>query len=390
MLLCQTGTQVLLASAVVLAGAAVPMLFIRNLTNWACQMDFGTARQKLDRGEFCELSTFKECINSIFTNAMIYNPSEELYFKEAKRLQQFSYKLLQESAAPATATESAADELSSGQPITDAAAVLVQMDTMFTQKRRDVVGHFLESIGTKIAAEQAVADAKQKVQEAKAAAPAPPPPVEQAVADEKQKVEETNVAVADEKQKVEEINAAVVDEKEKVEEANAAVADEKEKVEETNAAAAPPPPPPVEQAVADEKEMSHQPERVEHNHQLCQAQEALDEAEVVLGAVALHSQAAVCTECGGFGESQQMLACVDCAEVAHVTCLEMELDRVPDLQQWRCVHCKVCVVCKSRDEEHQMIFCDKCDQGCHTFCTKPALKEVPTGRLLLTVYMPCC
>jgi len=60
-----------------------------------CPMDFATMKKKLNEGFYKDFKSFEDDFKLICDNCMIYNSSETLYFKEAKRLFKVGSEILQ-------------------------------------------------------------------------------------------------------------------------------------------------------------------------------------------------------------------------------------------------------------------------------------------------------
>ncbi|KAJ4776886.1 DNA-binding bromodomain-containing protein [Rhynchospora pubera] len=55
-------------------------------------MDFGTVRKKLDKGEYATLEQFENDVFLICSNAMVYNASDTVYYRQARTIQELAKK----------------------------------------------------------------------------------------------------------------------------------------------------------------------------------------------------------------------------------------------------------------------------------------------------------
>eukprot|EP00122_Pirum_gemmata_P001784 Pgem_evm1s1610 len=67
----------------------------------------------------------------------------------------------------------------------------------------------------------------------------------------------------------------------------------------------------------------------------------------------------ICSFCGGTekknknGVPEILLACADCENKGHPTCLQFndDITRAARSYDWQCIDCKVCVVCKRNEDD---------------------------------------
>lgn len=77
------------------------------------------------------------------------------------------------------------------------------------------------------------------------------------------------------------------------------------------------------------------------------------------------------------GPSDRMVACRECSNKAHYSCLngdDMMLKMYPD-NTWQCPHCKTCVVCYETSDAGNLIVCNVCADGYHATCHQPRILE---------------
>ncbi|VEL43799.1 unnamed protein product [Protopolystoma xenopodis] len=100
------------------------------------------------------------------------------------------------------------------------------------------------------------------------------------------------------------------------------------------------------------------------------------------------------------GVPEEMLACWNCGQSGHPTCLKMtsELALAVVRLRWRCIDCKKCQLCSNSvsssstgspnrtstqplvDDQH-LLLCDLCDRSFHLACIEPKLDSPPEGSL---------
>ncbi|CAH8865021.1 unnamed protein product [Trichobilharzia szidati] len=89
---------------------------------------------------------------------------------------------------------------------------------------------------------------------------------------------------------------------------------------------------------------------------------------------------------------EDMIACWECGQSGHPTCLKMPPDLVARITQlrWLCVDCKRCCLCQpnadsqnatvdKEDNQSDLLLCDVCDRGFHLKCAEPDMSEPPEG-----------
>ncbi|CAH8609743.1 unnamed protein product [Schistosoma guineensis] len=107
----------------------------------------------------------------------------------------------------------------------------------------------------------------------------------------------------------------------------------------------------------------------------------------------------ICGLCLGTSElnnktnsAEEMIACWECGQSGHPTCLKMPPDLVKRISsiRWLCVDCKRCCLCQSNSEDQNastdkedpqsdLLLCDICDRGFHLKCAEPNMLEPPEG-----------
>ncbi|CAH8596856.1 unnamed protein product [Schistosoma intercalatum] len=107
----------------------------------------------------------------------------------------------------------------------------------------------------------------------------------------------------------------------------------------------------------------------------------------------------ICGLCLGTSElnnktnsAEEMIACWECGQSGHPTCLKMPPDLVKRISsiRWLCVDCKRCCLCQSNSEDQNastdkedpqsdLLLCDVCDRGFHLKCAEPNMLEPPEG-----------
>ncbi|KAF7271421.1 L(3)mbt interactor in ovarian somatic cells isoform X2 [Rhynchophorus ferrugineus] len=93
-------------------------------------------------------------------------------------------------------------------------------------------------------------------------------------------------------------------------------------------------------------------------------------------------QGGVCSVChtqNKRGPNERMVACKECSNKAHFSCLngdDMMLKMYPD-NSWQCPHCKTCVVCDATSDAGMLIVCSVCADGYHFSCHQPRVLDKP-------------
>ncbi|KAK4468455.1 hypothetical protein MN116_007660 [Schistosoma mekongi] len=107
----------------------------------------------------------------------------------------------------------------------------------------------------------------------------------------------------------------------------------------------------------------------------------------------------ICGLCLGTSElnnktnsAEEMIACWECGQSGHPTCLKMPPDLVKRIStiRWLCVDCKRCCLCQpstenqnpplvKEDPQYDLLLCDVCDRGFHLKCAEPNMLEPPEG-----------
>ncbi|KAG5884304.1 hypothetical protein JTB14_006312 [Gonioctena quinquepunctata] len=91
-------------------------------------------------------------------------------------------------------------------------------------------------------------------------------------------------------------------------------------------------------------------------------------------------QGGVCSVChiqNKRGPNDRMVACRECSNKAHFSCLngdDMMLKMYPD-NTWQCPHCKTCVVCYETSDAGNLTVCSVCADGYHVGCHQPRISE---------------
>ncbi|XP_018579889.1 PHD finger protein 10 isoform X2 [Anoplophora glabripennis] len=91
-------------------------------------------------------------------------------------------------------------------------------------------------------------------------------------------------------------------------------------------------------------------------------------------------QGGVCSVChiqSKRGPNDRMVACRECSNKAHFSCLngdDMMLKMYPD-NTWQCPHCKTCVVCYETSDAGYLTVCSVCADGYHASCHQPRIIE---------------
>ncbi|KAJ8938886.1 hypothetical protein NQ318_016090 [Aromia moschata] len=91
-------------------------------------------------------------------------------------------------------------------------------------------------------------------------------------------------------------------------------------------------------------------------------------------------QGGVCSVChvqNKRGPNDRMVACRECSNKAHFSCLngdDMMLKMYPD-NTWQCPHCKTCVVCYETSDAGYLTVCSVCADGYHASCHQPRITE---------------
>jgi hypothetical protein len=83
----------------------------------------------------------------------------------------------------------------------------------------------------------------------------------------------------------------------------------------------------------------------------------------------------MCYLCGSFGNQNDFVTCVLCAESFHTFCLQLHSNDVENMYQtsWKCLNCKSCECCGKATDEDLLMFCGVCDRPYHSFCLKPKI-----------------
>ncbi|KAJ8918794.1 hypothetical protein NQ315_011078 [Exocentrus adspersus] len=91
-------------------------------------------------------------------------------------------------------------------------------------------------------------------------------------------------------------------------------------------------------------------------------------------------QGGVCSVChiqSKRGPNDRMIACRECSNKAHFSCLngeDMMLKMYPD-NTWQCPHCKTCVVCYETSDAGYLTVCSVCVEAYHASCHQPRITE---------------
>lgn len=89
-----------------------------------------------------------------------------------------------------------------------------------------------------------------------------------------------------------------------------------------------------------------------------------------------------CFLCGSADDENLFLFCVDCGETMHSYCASAPVDLPETLRQgliqpysWRCMNCTLCHSCGgvSAQDVDNLVFCERCDAAYHTTCLHPPL-----------------
>ena len=83
----------------------------------------------------------------------------------------------------------------------------------------------------------------------------------------------------------------------------------------------------------------------------------------------------MCYLCGSFGNQNDFVTCVLCAESFHTFCLQLHSNDIENMYQtsWKCLNCKSCECCGKATDEDLLMFCGVCDRPYHSFCLKPKI-----------------
>ncbi|XP_056645491.1 uncharacterized protein LOC130450848 [Diorhabda sublineata] len=90
-----------------------------------------------------------------------------------------------------------------------------------------------------------------------------------------------------------------------------------------------------------------------------------------------HGVCSVCHIQNRRGPNDRMIACRECSNKAHYSCLngdDMMLKMYPD-NTWQCPHCKTCVVCFETSDAGNLTVCSVCADGYHASCHQPRIIE---------------
>ncbi|EFA10101.2 hypothetical protein TcasGA2_TC012280 [Tribolium castaneum] len=91
-------------------------------------------------------------------------------------------------------------------------------------------------------------------------------------------------------------------------------------------------------------------------------------------------QGGVCSVChvqNKMGPNDRMVACRECSNKAHYSCLngdDMMLRMYPD-NTWQCPHCKTCVICFETSDAGYLTVCAVCADAYHAGCHQPRIHE---------------
>ncbi|VEN44266.1 unnamed protein product [Callosobruchus maculatus] len=91
-------------------------------------------------------------------------------------------------------------------------------------------------------------------------------------------------------------------------------------------------------------------------------------------------QGGVCSVCrlqNKRGPNDKMVACRECSNKAHYSCLngdDMMLKMHPD-NTWQCPQCKTCVVCFETSDAGYLTVCSVCADAYHSSCHQPRITE---------------
>ena len=84
-----------------------------------------------------------------------------------------------------------------------------------------------------------------------------------------------------------------------------------------------------------------------------------------------------CSLCGSFEDKDKFIFCSKCENAFHSYCIDESLDinKIKELNNWRCAFCKVCMKCNKSISINDIIynndnilFCKSCDNCCHVKC----------------------
>ncbi|XP_044260731.1 uncharacterized protein LOC123008783 [Tribolium madens] len=107
-------------------------------------------------------------------------------------------------------------------------------------------------------------------------------------------------------------------------------------------------------------------------------------------------QGGVCSVChlqNKRGPNDRMVACRECSNKAHYSCLngdDMMLRMYPD-NTWQCPHCKTCVICFETSDAGNLTVCAVCADAYHAGCHQPRIHEKfkpPAKWLCINCEMP--
>ncbi|CAG9834986.1 unnamed protein product [Diabrotica balteata] len=90
-----------------------------------------------------------------------------------------------------------------------------------------------------------------------------------------------------------------------------------------------------------------------------------------------HGVCSVCHVQNRKGPNDRLVACRECSNKAHFSCLngeDMMLKMYPD-NTWQCPHCKTCVVCFETSNSGSLTVCSVCADGYHAGCHQPRIVE---------------
>ncbi|XP_060528253.1 uncharacterized protein LOC132703150 [Cylas formicarius] len=90
-----------------------------------------------------------------------------------------------------------------------------------------------------------------------------------------------------------------------------------------------------------------------------------------------HGVCSVCHVQSKRGPNDRMVACRECSNKAHFSCLngdDMMLKMYPD-NTWQCPHCKTCVVCFETSDAGTLTVCSVCADAYHAGCHQPRIGD---------------
>ena len=84
-----------------------------------------------------------------------------------------------------------------------------------------------------------------------------------------------------------------------------------------------------------------------------------------------------CALCGSFEDKEKFIFCSKCENAFHYYCIDelIDINKIKELNNWRCAFCKVCMKCNQNISINDIIykndnilFCKSCDNCCHVKC----------------------